>query len=103
MEDLSTLYNSVGSYALTIGGVDVYVRLLCRLFRTIAMSDLVREIKRAKSKWIKAERPALVDFHWHQGSGAFSISPAHVIAHLAYIAKQEVTVHPIFREFGAAD
>jgi hypothetical protein len=31
----------------------------------------------------------LADFHWQDGYGAFSISPGHVEAVVAYIAHQE--------------
>ncbi len=74
--------------ALLIGGVEDHVRLLCHLSKTVPLAVLIRELKRDSSKWIKAEQPSLSDFHWQQGYGAFSISPAHVEVLKAYIADQ---------------
>ena len=46
-------------------------------------------MKRDSSKWIKEQMPALADFHWQNGYGAFSISPSHVEALTRYIEGQE--------------
>jgi uncharacterized protein YbgA (DUF1722 family) len=52
------------------------------------MADLVRELKRDSSQWIKTKAADLADFHWQHGYGAFSISPSHVEAMRHYIANQ---------------
>ena len=77
------------SPSLIIGGVEDHVHILCRLAKTITVSDLIRELKRDSSKWIKAENPGLRDFHWQQGYGAFSLSPSHVDILKQYIVQQE--------------
>lgn len=77
------------SPSLQIGGVEDHVHILCRLSKTLDMSKLIRELKRESSKWIKAEEPALNDFYWQNGYGAFSVSPSHVPALRKYIAEQE--------------
>ena len=56
--------------------------------KTIEVADLIRDVKRDSSKWIKAEQPRLAEFYWQQGYGAFSISPSHVDALKEYIASQ---------------
>ena len=76
------------SPALIIGGVEDHVHILCRLGKTIAVSDLIRELKRDSSKWIKSENPELRPFQWQNGYGAFSISPGHVEILKDYIANQ---------------
>ena len=53
------------------------------------MSDLVRELKRESSKWLKEQSPDLADFYWQSGYGTFSISPDHVEALTAYIKNQD--------------
>ncbi len=77
------------SPSLIVGGVDDHTPILCRLSRTQAVSELVRELKRESSKWIKSKDDSLADFHWQDGYGAFSISPSHVKALRGYIADQE--------------
>jgi REP element-mobilizing transposase RayT len=75
--------------ALIVGGVEDHVHILCRLGKTISISDLIRELKRESSKWIKDRSPDLSSFYWQHGYGAFSISPGHLDALTAYIANQE--------------
>ena len=75
--------------ALKVGGPDDHVHLLLRLGKSVQMSDLVRDLKRDSSKWIKLEKTELAQFHWQQGYGAFSISPAHVEGLVEYISDQE--------------
>jgi len=75
--------------SLMVGGVDDHVHILCRLSRTCSVSDLVRELKRESSKWVKTQGRELFDFHWQDGYGAFSVSPGHVEALREYIARQE--------------
>jgi putative transposase len=76
---------------LQIGGVEDHVHLLLRLSKTLAVADLVRELKRESSKWIKqrSSDAVLRDFHWQAGYGSFSISPSHVEAVGQYIRDQE--------------
>jgi putative transposase len=70
-------------------GVADHVHILCRLSRTMSIADLVAELKRESSKWIKVRDPRLAKFHWQDGYGAFSISPSHVEALQEYIRTQE--------------
>ena len=81
--------NNLDCPVLCVGGVADHVHILCRLGRTIAIADLVKELKRDSSKWLKEKSPDLADFYWQNGYGAFSISPGHVEALRAYIARQE--------------
>ena len=86
---LAGICKNLNSPALIVGGVEDHVHILCRLGKTIEIADLIRDLKRDSSKWVKAEQPRLAEFHWQQGYGAFSISPAHVDALNDYIANQE--------------
>jgi putative transposase len=75
--------------SLRVGGIEDHVHILCQLGRTMAIADLVRELKRESSRWIKSEEAKLSRFGWQSGYGAFSISPSHVEALKQYIANQE--------------
>jgi REP element-mobilizing transposase RayT len=74
--------------SLEIGGVEDHVHILCRLSRKISIADLVAELKRESSKWIKLRDPRQAKFHWQDGYGAFSISPSHVDIVKQYIVDQ---------------
>ena len=74
---------------ITAGGTADHVHILCHLGRTITVADLIRDLKRESSKWIKTELPGARDFHWQLGYGAFSVSPIHVPAVKRYIHTQD--------------
>jgi putative transposase len=72
--------------SLGAGGVADHVHVLCRLSRTLSIAELVRELKRESSKWIKTKDLALEHFQWQAGYGAFSIGASQVEAVRRYIA-----------------
>ena len=75
--------------SLMIGGVEDHIRILYRLSRKTAVSDLVGQLKRHSSKWMKSVHPRYAGFYWQSGYGAFSVS-ASKIDHVGnYIARQE--------------
>ena len=74
---------------ITVGGVADHVHFAFRLGKSVAISNLMRDLKRDSSKWIKEVDPTLDEFHWQNGYGAFSVSPSHVDALKTYIANQE--------------
>ena len=78
-----------GSPSLRVGGTEDHAHILCRLSKSLDISTLVRELKRDSSKWIKDENRRLAEFYWQQGYGAFSVSPSHIAAPVAYIRDQE--------------
>ena len=79
---------SLESPAIKIGGIEDHVHILCRLARTISIADLVRELKRESSKWLKSQSTNLKQFGWQDGYGAFSVSPSHTKALTNYIIDQ---------------
>jgi REP element-mobilizing transposase RayT len=85
--------NKLDCPVLRVGGVADHVHILCRLGRTMPPSVLIKELKRDSSKWVKTKAPDLPVFYWQLGNGAFSVSPGHVEALRAYIAKQEEHHH----------
>jgi REP element-mobilizing transposase RayT len=72
-----------------VGGTDDHVHMLCRLGRTIAQANWVKEVKRVSSAWIKQHDPTLADFAWQTGYGAFSVSVSNLEKVQAYISNQE--------------
>ncbi len=70
--------NKLGRPVIRVGGVADHVHILCHLARAISVMDLIKEIERESSQWIKPQNPDLADFYWQKGYGAFSISPSHV-------------------------
>jgi REP element-mobilizing transposase RayT len=85
---LAGICKNQDSPAVKIGGVEDHVHILCRLSKTREVSALIRELKRDSTNWIHEENSRLADFHWQNGYGAFSVSPSHTGALVAYIADQ---------------
>ena len=61
------------SYVHEIRGVEDHVHLLVSLPRTLTICNLIEEIKKGSSKWIKTKGNFYRDFEWQKGYGAFSI------------------------------
>ncbi len=87
---LAGICKKSGSPALRIGGTEDHVHIACRFSRRHVVADLLRKLKEGSSKWVKGRAaPALADFYWQRGYGAFSVSPGHLPALIDYIANQE--------------
>ena len=72
-----------------VGGVEDHVHLLCVLSRTCAPADMVKELKRSSSLWIKKRAPEFADFAWQNGYGIFSIGYSQIEEVRRYIAGQD--------------
>jgi len=73
---------------LAMGGPADHLHLLVSLGKTVALSDLMLNVKRDSSKWIK-EHGAPAHFAWQDGYFGFSIGESGVDALRAYIANQK--------------
>jgi REP element-mobilizing transposase RayT len=77
------------SPALTIGGTSDHVHLLVSLSKSLALSDLMMELKRDSSKWVKDHPAGTRDFAWQEGYFAFSIGASGIDDLTAYVANQK--------------
>ncbi len=51
--------------------------------------DLLEEIKKQSSKWIKSQGKQYSNFYWQDGYGVFSVNPTQVNVVVEYIKNQE--------------
>jgi REP-associated tyrosine transposase len=89
---------------LIVNGVEDHVHALFALSRIRAIADVVKEIKRTSSGWVKELSPKLSKFHWQGGYGAFSVSQSNLDEVIRYIENQEehhkrVTFQDEYRAF----
>ena len=70
------------------GGVD-HVHILLDLSSTMTLSEVVKEIKRSSTLWIKERKIFPMFSHWESEYGAFSVSKSHRDAVYSYIMNQE--------------
>ena len=86
---LGGILTNLDCQPLIIGGVEDHVHLLFTHPRTATVADVVKELKRSSSGWLKAKAAELSDFAWQSGYGVFSIGQSQVDAVRFYIAGQE--------------
>ncbi len=72
---------------MAIGGMEDHVHILVKCSPTIAIADLVRDIKANSSKWMHEEQ-GMRGFAWQVGYAAFSVSQSQIEAVQTYIETQ---------------
>jgi putative transposase len=78
------------SCKLLIGnGTRNHSHLLLSLYKGIVIPDLIGEIKRSSSKWIKTKGGILAKFGWQDGYAAFSVGHLQLEAVKKYISHQK--------------
>jgi REP element-mobilizing transposase RayT len=73
---------------LQVGGVDDHVHMLLGLKATQCIADIIREIKKASTSWVRDEIGDR-SFHWQDGYGAFTVSRSNLLKVADYIRTQE--------------
>ena len=86
---LATVARNADCECYRAGGVADHVHLAIRLSRTSTISQLVSELKTSSTKWLKTQSPALANFAWQGGYGAFSVGPSDLEALRQYIDAHE--------------
>ena len=83
------ILEKLSSPARRIGGMDDHVHALFLLSKNYALKDIVEEVKKASSKWMKtSEGTGNNSFYWQGGYGAFSVSESNVDSVVRYIENQ---------------
>lgn len=75
-------------HLIEIGGVEDHVHLLAGLSPSLAVSDVIRDVKASSSLWMKEER-RIAGFEWQKGYGAFTVSYDRIDAIRKYIQNQK--------------
>ncbi len=82
------IFKDLDSPAIIMNSVPDHVHILFNLHRTKALADVVMEVKRGTSKWIKTKGNHFAFFQGQNGYGAFSISQSAVGDVTEYIRNQ---------------
>ena len=77
------------SVLVAANGTENHVHLLISQSKNFSLSDLLRELKKASSLWIKTKNVKFARFQWQAGFGAFSIGHSQIETVKNYIAKQK--------------
>ena len=77
------------SPAIAVNSVEDHLHILFVLSKNHSVSEIVEQVKKGSSKWIKTEGPEFAQFHWQNGYAAFSVSQSAVPEVVRYIEGQE--------------
>ena len=86
---LATICRDLGAELVCVGSVADHVHIVTTLPRTVSQAQLIEQIKKASSKWVKQLDPRYRGFFWQRGYAAFSVSPSQLEAVLQYIEAQQ--------------
>jgi REP element-mobilizing transposase RayT len=77
------------SKLILVNGTTNHIHMLISLGKILSISELVGDIKRSNSSWIKKQDSQFSKFYWQEGYGAFSVGQMEVDIVMKYIAKQK--------------
>lgn len=86
---IASIINKKGCEALLVNGVENHIHILLNLSPTVALADLMRDLKSQSSIWAKNSGKFPMFKKWAHEYGAFSLSASHRQAVYEYIAKQK--------------
>lgn len=83
------ILQALDSPMLASDGAADHIHILLRLGRKASIAEVVEELKKSSSKWIKTKGPEYREFYWQAGYGAFSIGRSGVPEVKRYIGNQK--------------
>ena len=86
---ISGIFRNQKQKLLAIGGIEDHIHLLFGLRPSLALSDLMRDVKANSSVFINESGFVRGKFNWQEGFGAFSYSRSQVDTVVKYVLNQE--------------
>ena len=86
---MSGIIKNKGQKSIIINGMEDHVHLFIGLKPSIALSDLIRDVKNNTSNYINENKWLPQKFSWQEGFGAFSYSQSHIQNVYQYILNQK--------------
>ncbi len=82
------ILRELGGQLLEAGGVEDHLHIMAILPATLAVANVIRDVKSGTSGWVHQTFEQLHDFHWQDGYAAFSVSHSAIPKVLKYIRSQ---------------
>jgi len=86
---IAGIIQNKGQKLLAINGTKNHIHIFIGMKPNCCLSDLVREIKKASSSYIKEKNFSKFAFKWQEGFGAFSYSHSQLTDVIKYIENQK--------------
>ncbi len=77
------------SKLILANGTANHVHLLISIGKTISISEIIGDIKRDSSSWVKKQDREFSQFYWQEGYGAFSVGQTEDELVIKYIKNQK--------------
>ncbi|MGE5481106.1 MAG: IS200/IS605 family transposase [Chloroflexota bacterium] len=87
---ISGIIHKRGSKVYSINAMPDHVHILLSLNPDDSLSELIKEVKRCATVFIKDNKLMPFSFQWQKGYGAFSCSKSSISAVCKYIKNQEL-------------
>jgi REP element-mobilizing transposase RayT len=95
-EDETELYAYIGgiiqqheSHPIKINGTENHLHVLSTMSKNISLAQLVEEIKKNSSRWIKNQSEYYRHFAWQSGYAGYSVSQTKIEVVKKYIENQK--------------
>ena len=85
----SGIITNKGQKSIIVNGMHDHIHAFIGLKPSMAVADLVRDIKSSSSNFINKNRFVKGNFSWQEGYGVFSYSHSHIEQVYNYILNQE--------------
>src|SRR5205823_8555321 len=86
---LATVCRDLGAELVRVGGGVDHVHIVTTLPRTVSPAEVIEQMKKTSSKWIKALDARYRGFFWQRGYGAFMVSLSQLDTVLDYVKAQQ--------------
>ena len=86
---ITGIVRNQGQKLIAINGMADHLHILIGLRPSMALADLVRDIKSDSSEWVNRRKLARGKFAWQEGYGAFSYGHSQLDMIVRYIQNQE--------------
>jgi putative transposase len=86
---ITGIVQNKGNKLLAINAMPDHIHIFIGLHPSIAISDLVKDIKVNSTNFINDKKMVRGKFNWQEGFGAFSYSRSQIKSVILYIEKQE--------------
>jgi putative transposase len=86
---ITGIITNKGQKLLTINGMPDHLHMLVGIKPTMAISDLVRDIKANSARFIREKGWVRGAFEWQEGFGAFTLRHSQLSKIIPYIQNQE--------------
>lgn len=86
---IAGIFRNKDQKLIAIGGIEDHIHILFGLRPSMAISDLMRDVKSDSTVFVNKNRFTRTKFNWQEGYGAFSYSRSQLNAVGKYVLEQE--------------